>query len=132
MLWSGRTSSRTYVPRTVIFRDICFPVSRIQVTGGLSKPGVTTAHARQPAVSKMQAAFCKMAEIRQPEPVTPDSIFMAAYLRSACLLHISWQLEPTVFNALAVPNLTAHPSTSSVPTSSYSMWDYNCLCTITG
>jgi len=31
---------------------------------------------------------------------------------------------------LAVPNVTAHPSTTSVPTSYYSMWHYNCLCTI--
>jgi len=28
---------------------------------------------------------------------------------------------------LAVPNVTAHPSTASVPTSYYSMWHYNCL-----
>jgi len=28
---------------------------------------------------------------------------------------------------LAVPNLTAHPSTASVPTSYYLMWHYNCL-----
>jgi len=33
---------------------------------------------------------------------------------------------------LAVPNVTAHPSTASVPTSYYSMWHYNCLCTIKG
>jgi len=31
---------------------------------------------------------------------------------------------------LAVPNVTAHPSTFSVPTSYYSMWHYNCLCTV--
>ena len=28
---------------------------------------------------------------------------------------------------LAVPNVTAHPSTASVPTSYYSMWHYNYL-----
>jgi len=28
---------------------------------------------------------------------------------------------------LAVPNVTAHPLTASVPTSYYSMWHYNCL-----
>jgi len=28
---------------------------------------------------------------------------------------------------LAVSNVTAHPSTASVPTSYYSMWHYNCL-----
>ena len=28
---------------------------------------------------------------------------------------------------LAVPNVTAHPSTASVPTSYYSMWHYNCV-----
>jgi len=28
---------------------------------------------------------------------------------------------------LAVPNVTAHPSTVSVPTSYYSMWHYSCL-----
>ena len=31
---------------------------------------------------------------------------------------------------LAVPNVTAHPSTASVPTSYYSMWHYNYLCTL--
>jgi len=30
----------------------------------------------------------------------------------------------------AVPNVTAHPSTASVPTSYYSMWHYNYLCTL--
>jgi len=29
---------------------------------------------------------------------------------------------------LAVPNVTAHPSTPSVPTSYYSMWQYNYQC----
>jgi len=29
---------------------------------------------------------------------------------------------------LAVPNVTAHPSTPSY----YSMWHYNCLCTVKG
>ena len=29
--------------------------------------------------------------------------------------------------AQAVPNVTTHPSTASVPTSYYSMWHYNCL-----
>jgi len=28
---------------------------------------------------------------------------------------------------LTVPNVTAHPSTASVPTSYYLMWHYNCL-----
>ena len=28
---------------------------------------------------------------------------------------------------LSVPNVTAHPSTASVPTSYYSMWHYKCL-----
>jgi len=31
---------------------------------------------------------------------------------------------------LAVPNVTAHPSTASVPTSYCSMWYYNCLCAL--
>jgi len=31
---------------------------------------------------------------------------------------------------LTVPNVTAHPSTASVPTSYYLMWHYNCLCTL--
>ena len=30
---------------------------------------------------------------------------------------------------LTVPNVTAHPSTASVPTSYYSMWHYNCRVT---
>ena len=29
---------------------------------------------------------------------------------------------------IAVPNVTAHPSTVSVPTSHYSTWHCNCLC----
>ena len=33
---------------------------------------------------------------------------------------------------LAVPNVTAHPSTASVPTSYHLMWHYNCLCTLKG
>jgi len=33
---------------------------------------------------------------------------------------------------LAVPNVTAHPSTVSVPTLYHSMWHYNCLCTRKG
>ena len=33
---------------------------------------------------------------------------------------------------LAVPNVTANPSTASVPTSYHSMWQYNCLCTPNG
>jgi len=30
---------------------------------------------------------------------------------------------------LAVPKVSAHPSTASVPTSYHSMWHYTCLCT---
>ena len=33
---------------------------------------------------------------------------------------------------LAVPNVTAHPSTASAPTSYYLMWHYNCLYTLKG
>jgi len=33
---------------------------------------------------------------------------------------------------LAAPNVTAHPSTASVPISYYSMWKYNCLYTLKG
>jgi len=33
---------------------------------------------------------------------------------------------------LAVPNVTAHPSTDSVPTLYCSMWHYNYLCTLKG
>jgi len=33
---------------------------------------------------------------------------------------------------LAVPNVTAHPSTASVPTSYCLMWRYNCLWTVKG
>jgi len=32
----------------------------------------------------------------------------------------------------AVPNVTAHPSMASVPTSYHSMWHYNCLWTVNG
>jgi len=33
---------------------------------------------------------------------------------------------------LAVPNVIAHPSTASVPTSYYWMWHYNYLCPLKG
>jgi len=33
---------------------------------------------------------------------------------------------------VAVPNVTTHPSTASVPTSYHSMWQYDCLCTQKG
>ena len=33
---------------------------------------------------------------------------------------------------LAVPNVTAHPSTASVPTSCYSMLHYKYLCSLKG
>ena len=33
---------------------------------------------------------------------------------------------------LAVPNVTAHPSTASVATSYYLVWHYNCLWTLKG
>jgi len=33
---------------------------------------------------------------------------------------------------LAVPNVTAHPSTASAPTLYCSMWHYNCLSTLKG
>jgi len=37
-------------------------------------------------------------------------------------------LRPRPGPLFAVPNVTAHPSTASVPTSYYSMWYRNCLC----
>ena len=33
---------------------------------------------------------------------------------------------------LAIPNVTAHPSTASVPASFHSIWHCKCLCTIKG
>ena len=33
---------------------------------------------------------------------------------------------------VAVPDVTAHPSTVSVPTSYYSVWQYNCLSPLKG
>jgi len=33
---------------------------------------------------------------------------------------------------LAVPNVTARPSTASVPTAYYSMWHNNCRCPLKG
>ena len=43
----------------------------------------------------------------------------------------AWAVAPPS-PLLAVPYVTAHPSTASVPTSYYSMWHYNCLCAIKG
>ena len=42
----------------------------------------------------------------------------------------AWYAPPSPL--LAVPNVTAHPSTASVPTSYYLMWRYNCLWTLKG
>jgi len=42
-----------------------------------------------------------------------------------------WAVTPPSF-LLAVPNVKAHPSTTSVPTSYYSMWHFNYLCTLKG
>jgi len=41
-------------------------------------------------------------------------------------------LWPLPCPLVTVPNVTAHPSTASVPTSYYSMWHYNYLCNIKG
>jgi len=40
----------------------------------------------------------------------------------------AWTAAAPPSPLLDVPNVTAHPSTASVPTSYYSMWHYNCLC----
>ena len=51
---------------------------------------------------------------------------------------IIYNNRPTVIgihwpsSLLAVPNITAHPSTASVPTSYNLMWHYNYLCTLKG
>ena len=37
-------------------------------------------------------------------------------------------VRPRPVPLLAVPNVTAHPSIASVPTSYYSMWHQNYLC----
>jgi len=42
------------------------------------------------------------------------------------------RLRPAHSPLLAVPNVTAHPPTASVPTSYHSMWHCNCLCTLKG
>jgi len=41
------------------------------------------------------------------------------------LLHLVQQRGAPPSPLIAVPNVTAHPSTASVPTSYYSMWHYN-------
>ena len=53
------------------------------------------------------------------------------------LLHLvhrggAWAGCPQSSPILAVPNVTAHLSTASVPTSYYSMCHYNYLCTLKG
>jgi len=40
--------------------------------------------------------------------------------------------RPSTRPLLAVPNVAAHPSMASVPTSYYSMWHYNCLWSLKG
>jgi len=42
-----------------------------------------------------------------------------------------WSVDPPS-PLLAVPNVTVHPSTASVPTSYYSMWHHNYICTVKG
>ena len=56
-----------------------------------------------------------------------------------CNGHYIWNSEEgpgragaTPSPLLAVPNVTAHPSTAGVPTSYYLMWHYNCLWTLKG
>ena len=39
----------------------------------------------------------------------------------------AWAGEAPPSPLLPVPNVTAHPSTASVPTSRYSIWHCNCL-----
>jgi len=41
-------------------------------------------------------------------------------------------LRPRPDPFLAVINVTAHPTTASVPTSYYSMWHYNYQCPLKG
>jgi len=41
-------------------------------------------------------------------------------------------LRPRPVPPLAIPNVTAHPSTANVPTSYYAMWHYDYLCTLKG
>jgi len=42
----------------------------------------------------------------------------------------AWRAAARLSPLLALPNVTAHTSTTSVPTLYYSMLHYNCLCTI--
>jgi len=49
------------------------------------------------------------------------------------LLHLvqrggEWSGQAAPSPLLAVPDVTANPSSASVPTSCYSIWHYNCLC----
>jgi len=46
------------------------------------------------------------------------------------LLHLVQRGGPGLAPLLAVPNVTNHSSTISVPTSYYFIWHYNCLCTL--
>ena len=41
-----------------------------------------------------------------------------------------WMGWGPALSLLTVPNVAAHPSTASVPTSYYLMWHYNCLWTL--
>jgi len=54
------------------------------------------------------------------------------WLLMGWLLHLvqrgaDWAAATQPRPLLAVPNVTAHPSTASVPTSYHLMWQYNCL-----
>ena len=51
------------------------------------------------------------------------------------LLHLvqrggAWRAGASPSPLLAVPSVTAHPSTANIPTSYRSIWHYNCLCTL--
>jgi len=41
-------------------------------------------------------------------------------------------LGPRLVALLAVPNVTAHPTMASVPSSYYLMWHYNCFWAVNG
>jgi len=45
---------------------------------------------------------------------------------------VDWAAGAPPRPLIALQNVTAHPSTASVPTSYYLMWHYNCVWTLNG
>ena len=80
-----------------------------------------------------------MTQIKRAEtPTKHTAVKLQKYSKHFYKSYICYNEEEAGWDAappsplLAVPNVTAHPSTISVPTLYYSTWHYTYLCTVKG